>query len=449
MPFFRPFALLLLALPALWAQEPLVLKTVQPDYGPDAGKPGFTEPVRVDVLCFPNGEPLSFQAETSLPDAVVDALAQYRFQKRSDFFAVSLTLTVFRPFGSPHGWLAGASTGGYAARNAAKKLSAQKAAKLEDKLKSGRDSLQDRATLLAYAALNPGADTSEMRARQLAWLIREDPGAGELASPHAFINVEEGPAADPLGYAQTRQAWNDALRTHSGEWQTVGNATYFLRLSAPEEVESLLIPRLKAMHLAASRLGETYALAALGVTALSPETGRAVAALPELPQSAFALHAREALLKEHDIRVSMAALATLRAAGDSLTAAGRLPEGFQALCESLQQHARDLYPPDQGTCVPKPAAAGITTEVIAARIKRQPRPKYPEEAKRRGIQGRVLFTGTIGKDGKIRSLEVQEGPFLLLEPSRRVVSRWEYEPTSIDGEPVDVVTDLEVKYDLN
>ena len=198
--------------------------------------PGLTEPVRVNLGISPDGVPFAIDSEIGLPDAVVQALSQYRFRSQRGAYGVSLTVAIPRPFED------------YTVRyppmdsqkesmEAAKKLDRQKARRLEEKLKPGPASLEDRATLIAYGTLHgDDPEARQIRARQLAWLVLEEPGGDFLRRPNAFINAEEGPGADPQGFASVRQAWLDAIRKNPTDRGTVDNATRFLLLGDPLSV---------------------------------------------------------------------------------------------------------------------------------------------------------------------------------------------------------------------
>ena len=75
-------------------------------------------------------------------------------------------------------------------------------------------------------------------------------------------------------------------------------------------------------------------------------------------------------------------------------------------------------------------------------------PMYPPDAKAAGIQGTVRFTATIGKDGTITNLELVSGHPLLVESAQSAVSQWVYRPTLLNGNPVEVVTQIDVNFTL-
>jgi TonB family protein len=75
-------------------------------------------------------------------------------------------------------------------------------------------------------------------------------------------------------------------------------------------------------------------------------------------------------------------------------------------------------------------------------------PKYPATAELTGVQGTVLLSATIGKDGHIRKLEALAGPPGLQQAALDAVRQWVYSPYLVDGEPVEVQTDVDVVFSL-
>jgi protein TonB len=87
--------------------------------------------------------------------------------------------------------------------------------------------------------------------------------------------------------------------------------------------------------------------------------------------------------------------------------------------------------------------------VQASKLINQPKPAYPPLAKAARVQGTVKFSATIGKDGTIQNLELVSGPPLLVQAAMTAVKQWTYQPTLLNGEPVDVITTIDVNFTLN
>jgi len=78
-----------------------------------------------------------------------------------------------------------------------------------------------------------------------------------------------------------------------------------------------------------------------------------------------------------------------------------------------------------------------------------PKPEYPQLAKMARIQGVVRLEAVIDKDGTIKDLKMVSGHPLLVKSAMEAVSRWRYQPTLLNGEPVEVVTEIDVNFTLS
>jgi len=96
-----------------------------------------------------------------------------------------------------------------------------------------------------------------------------------------------------------------------------------------------------------------------------------------------------------------------------------------------------------------PQRIRVGGQVQAANLIRKVTPVYPQLAKSARIQGVVRFTAIIGKDGTIQNLQLVTGHPLLVEAARQAVSQWQYKPTLLNGEPVEVVTQIDVNFTLS
>jgi protein TonB len=101
---------------------------------------------------------------------------------------------------------------------------------------------------------------------------------------------------------------------------------------------------------------------------------------------------------------------------------------------------------------PKPTAPKrirVGGQVESAKLIFQPRPEYPPLAKMARIQGSVRLEAVISKDGTIQDLKVMSGHPLLVKSALEAVQRWRYQPTLLNGEPVEVVTEIDVNFTLS
>jgi TonB family protein len=440
-----------LSLLAQQSGDPILVKSVEPDYSDLGNQPYVIDQQRVEVLV--DGEGVPVHVTGRLPHKLVQALAQYRFRQNSKGYRVAMTIPLRVPVSEFEGrervYLE-------APRDALTLTTAASVAEIESRLSPNADSIPQRVSLLARAARSEGEAAAGIRGRQIAWLVQNQPAEGVLGSSAALINEAEGPLPDAAAFARVRGLWLDALAKNPNDVKVLEHASLFLRLGDPAEAERMLLTRMNVTHETPIWLGDLYALSALRVTAVDLRTGLPVAAPPQLPGSGFAVRSRTVLTESNDLRVLLSGFYSLTRAASSLQAAGRLPDGYQPLCESIRSHILALKSNANLSCDVKPPAAAkdddgpkrMNPAVIGAQIRKQPQPSYPPEARARRIQGRVRFAAIIGKDGKIRDLQLVSGPLALYEASREAVLKWEYRPTTVEGKPVDVSTEIDVNFTL-
>jgi periplasmic protein TonB len=76
-------------------------------------------------------------------------------------------------------------------------------------------------------------------------------------------------------------------------------------------------------------------------------------------------------------------------------------------------------------------------------------PEYPPLARQARIQGTVLLRAIIDREGKIENLQVLGGHPLLVEAAFKAVQQWRYRPYYLNGQPVEVETQITVHFALS
>ena len=103
-------------------------------------------------------------------------------------------------------------------------------------------------------------------------------------------------------------------------------------------------------------------------------------------------------------------------------------------------------PPPPGAAIPQ--RIRVNGKVESARLIFQPKPDYPPAAKMARVQGVVRLDAVIGKDGTIQDLKVISGHPLLIEAAMDSVEKWRYQPTLLNGNAVEVATEIDVNFTL-
>jgi protein TonB len=105
-------------------------------------------------------------------------------------------------------------------------------------------------------------------------------------------------------------------------------------------------------------------------------------------------------------------------------------------------------PPPVVHAAPKTQMVRRGGDVIAARALYQPPPVYPPLAMMARIQGTVVLQAIIGIDGSVKDLKVLSGHPLLVRAAIDAVRTWRYQPTLLNTEPVEVLTEIDVNFKL-
>lgn len=120
----------------------------------------------------------------------------------------------------------------------------------------------------------------------------------------------------------------------------------------------------------------------------------------------------------------------------------------------LQMLSSTTVPTDE-VAVAAPSVAGGLERVLvggntaASKLLKKVNPTYPQLAQQRGVQGVVKLHAIIGKDGHIAKLDVMSGPYELKEAALDAVRQWVYQPTYVEGNPVEVDTTIDVIFQFS
>lgn len=97
---------------------------------------------------------------------------------------------------------------------------------------------------------------------------------------------------------------------------------------------------------------------------------------------------------------------------------------------------------------PAPIRVRISQGVSVGRLLNKVEPAYPKLAREARIQGTVVLTAIISKEGTIKDLSVLSGHPLLVQPALDAVRLWRYKPYLLNGEAVEVETTITVNFNL-
>jgi TonB family protein len=97
-----------------------------------------------------------------------------------------------------------------------------------------------------------------------------------------------------------------------------------------------------------------------------------------------------------------------------------------------------------------PQRIRVGGNVQAAKIAFMPKPEYPAYLQAQGVEGTVLLEGVISTDGSLLSLRSLNSLVHadLVKAATDAVQRWRYQPTQLNGKPVEIITTITVNYRL-
>jgi protein TonB len=101
--------------------------------------------------------------------------------------------------------------------------------------------------------------------------------------------------------------------------------------------------------------------------------------------------------------------------------------------------------------LPKPSLAtikvsqGVSQGLLIKRVQ----PKYPQSALAVHTQGAVQIEATINKEGNVVNPKVLHGDQVLARAAVEAVRQWRYKPYYLDGEPVEIQTEITITFKAN
>jgi protein TonB len=90
----------------------------------------------------------------------------------------------------------------------------------------------------------------------------------------------------------------------------------------------------------------------------------------------------------------------------------------------------------------------ISQGVSRGLLVKQTQPIYPPNALRLRLEGAVQLSATISRNGDISALKILSGDPLLARAAAEAVKQWKYKPYLLNGEPVEIQTQITVNFTL-
>lgn len=103
---------------------------------------------------------------------------------------------------------------------------------------------------------------------------------------------------------------------------------------------------------------------------------------------------------------------------------------------------------DQPIAKPVLQSMKVSQGVAQGLIIKRVAPDYPRSALMMHIEGAVDLAATISKDGEIKDVKVLKGDSQLSRAAVQAVKQWKYKPYLLNGEPVEIQTQITVDFKL-
>ena len=110
--------------------------------------------------------------------------------------------------------------------------------------------------------------------------------------------------------------------------------------------------------------------------------------------------------------------------------------------QSVAQPTTPTNPPEL------PKRVRVSQGVSQGLLLHKVQPVYPAMARMNGIQGTVFLKAHIDKEGRISELTPMSGPPELVDAAVGAVKQWRYRPYLLQGQPVEVETQITVNFTL-
>jgi protein TonB len=110
-------------------------------------------------------------------------------------------------------------------------------------------------------------------------------------------------------------------------------------------------------------------------------------------------------------------------------------------------------PPDLGSSTgsaPKPVlqTLNVSQGVSRGLLLKKVQPTYPRNALAMRVEGAVELTATISKEGDITHIKIVSGDSQLTRAAAEAVKQWKYKPYLLNGEPVEIQTQVTINFKL-
>jgi TonB family protein len=121
------------------------------------------------------------------------------------------------------------------------------------------------------------------------------------------------------------------------------------------------------------------------------------------------------------------------------------------ITEAMTVTAQGPMKPQTSVASALPQPIRVGGMVQAAKLLRQVKPAYPADLQAQGVEGTVVLQAVISKEGVPQSVTLQNtgaNPEFV-SAATAAFSQWKFQPTLLNGEPIEVVTTMQIDFKLS
>jgi TonB family protein len=292
-------------------------------------------------------------------------------------------------------------------------------------------SIRRSAAILVLAAIFLGATAMASASFAVVAAGQAELSQGEAPPPNSTVQVVRG--QDPLPIYLLR-----AVNTAEAFYRHQGKTGRYATLEELRQ-DSLFKERLEQMGVSPGPGSEFIPGFTLNLI-VSPDGQYYMASLEQKDPCAISYYTSERGLIQIGFNYGCAGTVTASSQHEPPP-----PETTRNRLEGLAEAAKLMQhePPPPGTM-----RIRVGEAVEAGKLIERQDPVYPPLAMMARISGVVKLSAVIAKDGTVQDLNALSGHPLLVKSAMEVVQHWRYQPTLLNGKPVEVMTTIAIPFKL-
>src|ERR1700677_1798933 len=132
----------------------------------------------------------------------------------------------------------------------------------------------------------------------------------------------------------------------------------------------------------------------------------------------------------------------------SVSADDAAPPAITAMPSANSEAMPSLLDNAGSSVAPRLQTLNVSQGISRGLLVKQVQPTYPPDAMRLNVEGQVKLMATLSKTGDISAVKILSGDLRLAHAAVAAVKQWKYKPYLLNGEPVEIQTQVTVNFKL-